>query len=57
MGLNTVSGKESQDKKYDDKKKSDSAVDKVKEDTKNKVRDVHDKKWVCLSVVGDATPI
>lgn len=44
MGLNTVGDKESQDKKYDDKKKSDSAIDKVKEETKNKVRDVHEKK-------------
>ncbi len=45
MGLNTMSGKESQDKKYDDKKKSTSEITKAKDDVKNKVRDIHNKKW------------
>lgn len=40
MGLNTPGTKEAQDKKYDDKKSSSSAADKVVEDTKNKVRDI-----------------
>ena len=40
MGINTPPSKEKQEKKYDDKKSSSSAVDKVVEDTKNKVKDI-----------------
>lgn len=44
MGINTVPSKESQDKKYGSNKSSSSAVDKVVDSTKNKVRDIHNKK-------------
>lgn len=44
MGLNTMGGKEGQDKKFDGKKKTTSAVEKVRDDSKNKVRDIHNKK-------------
>jgi hypothetical protein len=44
MGLNTMSGKESQDKKYDDKKKSTSAIEKAQNAVKKKIIDIHDKK-------------
>jgi len=40
MGINTPSTKESQDKKYDDKKGT-SATDKVVNETKDKVKDIH----------------
>jgi len=43
MGINTPGTKEAQDKKYDDKKSSNNPVDKVVEETKNKVRDIQKK--------------
>ena len=41
MGLNTPRGSEKQDQKYDDKKKSQTPVQKVVDDTKKKVANTH----------------
>lgn len=41
MGLNTPRGSEKQDQKFDDKKKQQTPVEKVVDDTKRKVANTH----------------
>jgi len=41
MGLNTPRGPEKRDEKYDNKKKQQTPVEKVVDDTKKKVADTH----------------